>query len=507
MRHAVSYAIGAAPRAINLSREATLMEPVATRLPTDSLASARLPAQRVDAHGREHIDQRAVMALALPLMANSAVQIVLNLTDVWFVGRLSTRALAAVGSVQWLILVVVLVVGSVAMGVQTWVAQAQGARHYRRASQAVWTALWGVLIVSPLFIAIGAARHLVLAPAGIDPDISQLAAQFWFPRVGGAFFGAAVWCMFGFFNGVGRPRTTLLVTCVIALTNAILNQLFIFGLGLGVAGSGWASTVAQALGVVMAIAIFVGPQYRGRYRSNLTWRPHLSRIVEQMRLGFPMGLPSAGDVLGFAIFQMMQVRLGVIGGAATQVVMLMTSIAYLPGSGIAASGTTLVGQSIGAGNPRWAARVGSRVILLAGLYMGGIGILLAVCGPWILPLFAESHDAQAAAMVNLGSRLLWVAAAYQFFDGINMGSSNALRGAGDVMVPAALVLPLSMLLLVPLAHMLTFAPGQGWVHFLPQLGWGAIGGWLAIVVYLVALAGALFLRWKSGAWRNIKLRT
>lgn len=482
------------------------MEQVASKLPTDTVASARLPAQRIDSHGRAHIDQRAVMALALPLMANSGVQILLNLTDVWFVGRISTQALAAVGSVQWLVLVVVIVVGSVAMGVQTWVAQATGARHYRRASQAVWTALWGVLIVSPIFIAIGAARHLILAPAGIDPDIAVLAGEFWFPRVGGAFTGAAVWCMFGFFNGVGRPRTTLLVTCVIAIANAILNQVFIFELGLGIAGSGWASTAAQAIGLVVAIAIFVGPRYRTRYRSNLTWRPHLRRIVEQMRLGFPMGLPSAGDVMGFAIFQMMQVRLGVIGGAATQVVMLMTSIAYLPGAGIAASGTTLVGQSIGAGDPRWAARVGSRVILLAGLVMAGIGIALAACGPWILPLFAESHDPQAVAMVNLGCRLLWVAALYQFFDGINMGSSMALRGAGDVLVPAALVLPLSMLLLVPLAHMLTFAPGEGWFHFLPQFGWGAIGGWIAIVIYLILLASALFLRWRSGAWLKIKLR-
>jgi MATE family multidrug resistance protein len=200
------------------------------------------------------------------------------------------------------------------------------------------------------------------------------------------------------------------------------------------------------------------------------------------------------------------VRLGVIGGAATQVVMLLTSIAYLPGWGIASAGTTLVGQSIGAGHPAWAARVGSRVIWLAGLFMGGIGILLAASGPWILPLFAGSHDAQAAAMVNLGTRLLWIAAVYQFFDGINMGSGMALRGAGDVIVPAALVLPLSMLLLVPLAHVLTFAPGEGWFHFLPQLGWGATGGWIAVVVYLIVLSSALYLRWRSGAWRKIRLR-
>src|SRR5215470_4179635 len=72
----------------------------------------RLPAQRLDAQGHAHVDQRAVLALALPLMANSAVQIILNLTDMWFMGRISTRALAAVGAVQWLVIVVVLVLGA-----------------------------------------------------------------------------------------------------------------------------------------------------------------------------------------------------------------------------------------------------------------------------------------------------------------------------------------------------------------------------------------------------------
>jgi len=58
---------------------------------------------------------------------------------------------------------------------------------------------------------------------------------------------------------------------------------------------------------------------------------------------------------------------------------------------------------------------------------------------------------------------------------------------------------------VPLAHMLSFAPGEGWVHFLPQFGFGAAGGWSALLVYTFALAAAMFLRWRSGAWRKISL--
>src|SRR5579863_5976309 len=145
-----------------------------------------LPAQRIDAAGRAHVDSRAVLALALPLMANSAVQIVLNLTDMWFIGRISTKALAAVGAVQWLVVVAVLVLGGAGTAVQTIVAQSYGARRYRRAAQATWTALWATLCALPLFLLAGAARHLLFAPFGLDAEVERLAGAFWFPRVGGA---------------------------------------------------------------------------------------------------------------------------------------------------------------------------------------------------------------------------------------------------------------------------------------------------------------------------------
>jgi MATE family multidrug resistance protein len=464
-----------------------------------------LPAQRIDAAGRAHVDQRAVMALALPLMANSAIQIVLNLTDMWFIGHISTTALAGVAVVQWLVIAVVLILSGVASAVQTFAAQAYGAGCYTRASQAVWTALWATLGAAPLFLIVGASAHLILAPFDFNPTIEQLAAQFWFPRVGGASFGAAVWGLLGFFNGIGRPRLTLAVTLVTTVANVVFNDLFIFHFGLGVAGSGWATTAAQALGVCLCITIFLRAPYRERFKSHLTWRPKWPQLRQQLQLGIPTGLLPAADLLGVSIFQMMQVRLGTVVGAATQMAMMLTSIAYMPGYGIASAGTTLVGQSIGAGNRAWGMRVGSRVILLTAAYMGGIGIVLALCAPALLPLFTDAHDVNAPAAIALGEQLLWIAAIYQLFDGLNMGSSLCLRGAGDVRVPALLVIPASWLIFVPVAHSLTFAPGQGWVNFLPQFGYGAFGGWAALVGYIMLLGTALCLRWASGAWQSIRI--
>ncbi len=64
-----------------------------------------------------------MLALALPLVANSAVQTILNLTDLWFIGHISTTALAAVGAVNWLVVAVVLLLAGTGMAVQTCVAQ------------------------------------------------------------------------------------------------------------------------------------------------------------------------------------------------------------------------------------------------------------------------------------------------------------------------------------------------------------------------------------------------
>ena len=472
---------------------------------TVAAAAERVPARRLDAAGLPHVDQRAIIALALPLIANSAVQLVLNLTDVWFIGRISMQALAAVSAVHWLVIVVLLALSGVGLAVQTVAAQAHGARRQARAAQAVWIALWGLLLAAPLFLLAGLSIRPLLAPFGLPPEIVDLAAAFWLPRVGGSAFGAAVWAILGFFNGIGRPRVTLLVTALMAITNALFNDLFVLHWSLGVAGSGLASLVAQACGLGLALLVFLRGHFRHRYRTHLTWTPNLRRIVAQFRLGFPMGALMAADLIGFSFFQVMQVKLGAVEGAASQMVMIITAISYLPGYGIAQAGTTLVGQSIGAGDCAWAYVLGTRVIAISALYMGGMGVLLALTGPWVLPLFVAGQGAQSIAVIALGAQLLWIAAVYQFFDGLNLASALCLRGTGDSVVPATLVIVLSWLVFVPLAHMLTFAPGQGWVQFLPQWGLGARGGWFSVVIYVILCGGVLLVRWRSKAWQRLVL--
>ena len=68
-----------------------------------------------------------------------------------------------------------------------------------------------------------------------------------------------------------------------------------------------------------------------------------------------------------------------------------------------------------------------------------------------------------------------------------------------------LVLVLSWFVFVPLAHVLTFAPGGGFLPHLPQYGYGALGGWVAVIIYVLLLGLVLFARWRHGAWQRIRL--
>jgi multidrug resistance protein, MATE family len=470
-----------------------------------SKTAGLLPAQRIDATGRLQVDLRLLLELAAPLMATNAVQALLNLTDLWFIGRLSTDAVAAMGAIYWILTCAILLFGGVGLAVQTFVAQAYGSRRKARAARALWNALWASLAMTPVFLALAFAGPLLLHPFGLPTHVEALALEYWMPRMGGAFLGSMAWAAMGFFNGISAIRFTMVVVVVTTCINAIANQFFIFELGLGIAGSAWATNFAQLAGLALALTLFLRGETGRVYRSRIMWRPRWAVIRVQLMVGLPIGVMYGADILGLALSQLMIAQTSAVGAAATQIVMALTSMAYMPTIGIALAGTTLVGQSIGAGDREWASRLGNVVIALCAGFMACIAVALLVVGPWVLPSFVSAGDAQAADVVALGLVLLWPAAAYQIFDGIYCGSSFCLRGAGDTRVPAVTALVLSWFFFVPLAHTLIFAPGAGWIDGLPQSGLGAKGGWLALMSYVTLLGLSMFWRWRQGRWRAFKI--
>lgn len=470
-----------------------------------SRSTADLPASRRDAAGRLRIDARAIWVIAAPLMVTNAIQAVLNLTDTWFIGRLSTDAVAAMGAIYWLMTCAILILGGVGLATQSFVSQADGAGRRIRASQSAWNGLWGSIAALPLFLLFALAGAPVLAPFGLDARVEELALAYWEPRLLGAVLGAMSWGLMSFFNGIGATRLTLVVAIVTTLANLPANEYFMFVEGYGMAGAAIGTNVAQACGLLVGLSLFLTGELAARYRTRLTWRPRAAAVRRQVAVGLPIGVMYGADVLGVALMQLMVTQVGNVGAAATQIVIMLTSLAYMPALGLATAGTTITGQAIGAGHKEWAAHLGTAIARSCAIFMFSVAVLLLLIGPWLLPLFVASGDASASEVVATALVLLLPAAAYQLFDGLYFGSSFCLRAAGDTQVPARTALLLSWLFFVPLAHTLVFDAEQAWISGLPQAGLGAVGGWLALMSYAMVLGSLMYRRWRSNNWQRLDL--
>jgi multidrug resistance protein, MATE family len=259
---------------------------------------------------------------------------------------------------------------------------------------------------------------------------------------------------------------------------------------------------AQAVGLLLLLRYFLNARNRRRYRTHASWRTSPARLRAVYKLGMPLGFLFACDVFAFALFQLLQVKFSPVHGAATQVAMQLVAVSYLIGAGIAETSALLVARAYGAGDMRNARRIGNHVILLLMGLMGGLGLLMALLGPWLVPLFVSAGGADALAVIALAVQLLWIGAIYQVADAVYLGSEYALRGAGDVRFTATVVFLSATCVMTPLAHTLTFAPGGGYVDAAPGFGLGAYGGWAALVVHITVLAVAAWLRWRSQAWER-----
>ena len=465
-----------------------------------------LPAHRIDAKGRERVDLKIIIALAFPFFLNSALNAVLNLTDTWFVARISSDAVAAMGAIYWPSLTLIIFLGGTAIATQTFAAQALGGKRNRRAAHWLWTGIYCGFAVAPAFWICAWGGPWAISKMGLDPNVAKLATEYWQPRMWLAPIGTALWTMLSFINGVGKPRISLAINLFIAVINALLNEVFIFRLGLGIAGSAWATGASIVLGAIATLFVLRTSNSFGAFAFARTWRFRKASFQSLFSLGIPTGLFIAFDLIALSFFQLYQTQLGAVEGAATQIVMMLTSVAYMPAVGIGNAGNTLVAQSIGAGDRNWARKLGNVTIALATLYMGAVGLIIAVGSPLIIPFFTTPNDPQSIEVVKLGVTLAWIAAAYQLFDGLNLGSSFVLRAAGDSKIPAMMLAALAWLVFIPLSQMLTFAPGKTWGGILPGFGYGAAGGWVAAFVYISLLGSLLLWRWRSNEWQKITLR-
>jgi len=436
---------------------------------------------------------REVLLLAYPVVLTQLSQTFMFAVDAAMVGRLGATELGAVGfGGIWLWTSICFFMGAVS-GVQTFVSHEHGAGCAERAGRWVWQAIAGVL---PLHLA-GVALFLFFLPpwlAWLGP--SEALQANCVAYVHGRAFGmpALLGCMAlaAFFRGIGDTKTPLYVTLADNVVNAVLAYALIFGhFGLpkwGPFGAGVATSVADWVYFLAISACFLRPALARRFATrdvHLEW----TTIQRYLRTSLPIGGQMLLDMSAFALFATLVARMGDISIAANQALLNLLSFTFMLAYGISIACSTLVGRYVGAGDADAAERSYHTSLKL------GLVLALVVSTAFITipdPLFRIFT--QDARVLVLGHPLLTLAAAFQLVDALGIIVGGALRGAGDTRWPFLVQTGLAWGLRVPLVWWIGVALDQG-----------VVGAWLAELLYIWVLGGALALRFRGGAWKRVTI--
>jgi MATE family multidrug resistance protein len=278
-----------------------------------------------------------------------------------------------------------------------------------------------------------------------------------------------------------RPIMIALVTA--NLINAVGNWILIYGnLGmpaLGVVGSAWATTAAR---VYMAAFLYLAIRLEHRRRGHRYPRVDgidPARIRRLVALGFPAASQVALEVGVFAAATALAGRLDPVSSGSHQIALNIASLAFMVPLGLSSAAAVRVGYAYGAGDRDRAVRAGWTALVSGGLIMTAIGVVLFLWPVSLLRVFSTD-----ARIIDIGVRLLVIAAAFQLFDGTQAVVTGALRGISETRMPMLVNIVGHWVLGLPVGYALCF-----------RFGWGVQGLWIGLSIGLVLAALVL-----TGVW-------
>jgi MATE family multidrug resistance protein len=345
-------------------------------------------------------------------------------------------------------------------------------------------------LIASIGIGLGATQIVEwLAPS---EALAPLATGYMRARSIGIVGMSAAVSLSSFFRGIGDTRTPLYVTLAANALNLVLDFGLVFGLWglpkLGVVGAGIATSISEWFYFVTLLILFLRPklstQFDTRYR-----RPVWSEVRRLWRIGIPIGGQWILEMLSYAIFTTLVARMGDAALAASHAFIQLLSLSFMQATGISTAASTLVGRYIGAGRLERIDHSFRSSILLGAILGGAIAVLFVWIPDLLLGIFSRDP-----AVLAYGRPLLAIGALYQFLDAMGIVTDGALRGAGDTRWPFVVRCLLSWLVFLPIAYVFAF-----------PLGGGLTGAWAGGLVHIIMLATFLVWRFKSGAWRQIRI--
>lgn len=412
--------------------------------------------------------------------------------DIFFVSKLGDPAMAAVGLTESMLTLVYTAAMGLGIGTTAMVARRTGEGDREGAARAT---------VQAVVLGFGAAALIGVAGAVFAPDLLRLmgadeavvetGTSYTRIMLGGNVVIMLLFLQNAAFRGAGDAATAMRVLWLANGLNIVLDPLLIFGLGpfpeLGVQGAAVATTIGRGTAVLVQMHVLLrrGGNLRVR-RPDLRLRPAvMARLV---RLSATGALQTLIGTASWILLVRVTAAFGSAALAGYVIGVRIVLFALLPAWGLANAAATMVGQSLGAGQPERAERAVWLACKMNLAFLGVVGVVFFAFAPALAGLFGGSAETAAVA-----ASCLRIVAAGFFFYAYGMVLTAAFNGAGAVWTPTVINLFCFWLWEVPLAWFLAF-----------PLGMGPNGVFLAIAIAFSTLAvvsGALF---KRGSWKTAR---
>ena len=449
-------------------------------------------------HRRTETTYREVIRICLPLVLSLSATTVMEFTDRVFLANHSLAAIAAAvpaGITSYLLLAFFGGVGGYA-GV--FIAQYTGRGEHHKIGAILWQGIHFTLVSGILLYLFAlVATTPIFKIAGHSPEIRMQEEIYFSLLCKGSILHIAMVTLSTFFTGRGLTRPVMIITIIGVVMNIPLDYALIFGKWgfpeLGIRGAAIATIMAWSINVICLAVLIFTPQHNSTYKVFHSWKPRIDIFIRLMRFGIPGALQFTMDILAFTLFLLLVGRIGDEALAATNVVLSINALAFMPSMGVSQGVSVLVGQALGNEKPQLASTHVRCASYLLIVYILMIDLLFIFVPDLILAPFLHSATGAQAAEVRLISlSLLKIISAYLFFDALYMVFSGALRGAGDtrfMMIAITLTAPLTLIL-----------PVYFGIEF---FNISIVSAWLWVLLFVFSLFMLSGLRYRRGLWRNM----
>ena len=414
---------------------------------------------RVDKMREEILEgsiEKTLFRLAWPLILNNLVQVLYNITDTFWLGKIGREALSAPG-VSWPLIGTLMNLGQgFAVAGFAFVGQYIGAKLYDKANRAAG-ALYSLLL---FFASITAVIGFFITPKALEfmkvtPNVYPYALTYVRIIFIGIPFSFTGFAFSALMRATGDTKTPVKINMFTVFLNVILDPILIFGLfglpKLGVAGAAIATVFSNTLGSIIGAYLL----FTRRTTIHLSLRdlkPDFEFYKRIFKVGLPAGVGQSANSFGFVILTRIIFGFGDVTYAAytitTRLVNFLTSISR----GISMAMGTMIAQNVGAENYKRAKRIAERTmivnVIIATTAVVVIGILR-------VPIFRIFLDDKA---VIKESAIVWkyFLTSVPFFNGIFVVVNNVFRASGHTKKSMMLGILRLWGLRIPLSYLLGY---------------------------------------------------